>query len=111
MTKPRLSNKRFGIAVKALNEIAANGKTDEKRLRAVELLLDLYARFDANAERKEQAKAKAKERDKAEDHREQGEAAETQEPPSETDVTTKDQQVQAVFDRLMNKGKTDAIAE
>lgn len=110
MTKARLSSKRFGNAVKTLNEIALSGKTEQRRLRAVELLLSLYARHDLNVQRKEEAKARQMERGKLEDHREPVEAAETQEQASEPDMADEDQQIQDVFARLMNKGRTtDAV--
>jgi hypothetical protein len=97
--------------VKTLNEIAASGKTDEKRLRAVELLLDLYARFDANVERK----AKAREREQAECHSEREQAAESRESIRETDAkeeTDESRRVQDVFARVLRpKEGTDANAE
>ena len=59
MPRARLSARKYGVAVKALNEMIGNEKIGVvRRLKALDLLLDLYRRYDAMVERKERAQAR-----------------------------------------------------
>jgi hypothetical protein len=103
---------KYDALIKFLKDTITNPSISHRvRFSAAERLDNLYARHETlalQALRRQEREAKT---EAVQDQGEQGEAAETQEPASETDATTEDQQVQAVFARLMSRGKTtDACA-
>jgi hypothetical protein len=56
LNEPKLSRRRYGIAVRALNDVIASKTTSTaRRLKAVEMLLGLYERHDRQTERRDAA--------------------------------------------------------
>jgi hypothetical protein len=107
------TSRKYDVLVKFLKDTITNPKiTHRVRFAAAERLDNLYARQETlalQALRRHEREAKT---EAIQGQEEPGKAAETLESIPATDATTEDQQVQAVFARLLRpKEGTDAAAE